>query len=149
MLSSSSSSTSDDKLNYIYFKPYTVNSSCLDDCHFSDEDNTLELVKKSKNECSYKSNSISSAGGAVKFKNLLSINDFKRDKKNAIVDTRYSSYDKQLIDTLNSAKDKAEVLHVLAHMWFEGRFCDLIFTINGKQYLAHRIVLSLHSQKFR
>jgi hypothetical protein len=62
---------------------------------------------------------------------------------------QYFTDEKNLIYRLNNATSREECLKTLTIMWKKSKFCDVIFMINEKEYLAHKAVLVYHSQKYR
>jgi hypothetical protein len=82
---------------------------------------------------------------------LLHLADFERNSENVIIDPRYNceSHDSRLMKQLLKAKHQSEILEILAQMRNEHKFCDVIFVVSGRQYLAHKSLISLYSPKYK
>jgi hypothetical protein len=52
-------------------------------------------------------------------------------------------HDREIIQRFVNATNEHEARKVLAQMWKESRFCDLMLVVDGSEYLAHRIVLGM------
>ena len=85
----------------------------------------------------------------VKYLNISSLIDLKRIDRYLKYSSQYSLYESNLIASLKNSKNELEALKCLSQMWRELRFCDLIIVSNGREHLAHRVVLSLYSEQFR
>ncbi|KAI3387548.1 hypothetical protein SNEBB_006263 [Seison nebaliae] len=79
------------------------------------------------------------------------IEDFQRDEHGHINDATYNYYDMEddIMEVLYTSKTEEDALNVLAQMWRESRFCDLMFIVQDAEYLAHRVVIAYHSLKYR
>lgn len=123
---------------FIILKPYRLNPSLLD--HRS-----LSLQTSSSN--------INDKNLFTKlFSTFIPLDKYKRNSENVITDSRYNyyKYEKNLMTIFRNSKDEHEALTVLTHLWREMKFCDLILCLNNnKEYLAHRLVLALHSRKYK
>lgn len=51
------------------------------------------------------------------------------------------NHDREIIEKFLHAKNEIEARKILAQMWKESRFCDLMLVVDGSEYLSHRIVL--------
>ena len=58
-------------------------------------------------------------------------------------------HDREIIQRFVNAKSEVEARKILAQMWKESRFCDLMLVVDGSEYLAHRVVLASFSPKYR
>jgi hypothetical protein len=81
----------------------------------------------------------------LKLKSLIL--DKKLKKVNSFYD--YQKHEDYLIKRLAMSKNESEALATLEKMWRDGKFCDLILVVNGREYLAHRAVLAYYSSKFK
>ena len=54
-----------------------------------------------------------------------------------------------LVDCLKQSQNELEALSVLARMWTERIFCDLIIVANGREHLGHRVALAFYSEKYK
>jgi hypothetical protein len=70
-------------------------------------------------------------------------NDLKNKKNDQ------GNYEHSLVKRLYASKNDSEALQMMSKLWKSVKFCDLIIMIGSVQYLAHRIVLALYSQKYR
>jgi hypothetical protein len=70
-------------------------------------------------------------------------NDLKNKKNDQ------ENYEHSLVKRLYTSKNDSEALQMMSKLWKSVKFCDLIIMIGSVQYLAHRIVLALYSQKYR
>ena len=61
----------------------------------------------------------------------------------------HEKYEYSLVKRLFASKNDSEALHMMSKMWKSVKFCDLIIVIGSVQYLAHRVILALYSQKYR
>ena len=57
--------------------------------------------------------------------------------------------EKYLINCLNDCRNELEAFTILAQMWKHSKFCDLIIVVKNREYLAHRVAVSYHSEKYR
>lgn len=55
----------------------------------------------------------------------------------------------ELINQFNSCRNEQDALKVLANMWRESQFCDLILACENHEHLAHRCALGFHSSKYK
>jgi hypothetical protein len=139
---------SDTSEEYVLIKPYRLNPSLLD--HRS----IIFNASSGNNENSSQNNDKNDKKNLFKklFSTFIPLDKFKRNNENAIIDTRYNyyKYEKTLMTMFINSKDEQEALSVLAQLWKEMKFCDLILCLNNnKEYLAHRLVLALHSRKYK
>jgi hypothetical protein len=141
--------------NYISFTPCYISPSIID--------HKAEIYQKNRE--TYKKTSIDSDNSDVNstleayYQNSLNkINKrlFEFNFKN--IATKYSSkqskydqenYEFSLVKRLFSSKNDSEALNVMSKLWKSVKFCDLIIVVGSVQYLAHRIILALYSQKYR
>ena len=61
----------------------------------------------------------------------------------------YYLFERNLISKLLDSDENIFARKVLEQMWRTSQFCDLIFIIQGTEYLAHRFVLAENSNKFK
>jgi hypothetical protein len=119
--------------SYLIFRPFQVSLNWLKkESDLSVKDNHLEKVI-SKNK------SISAR----------SVIDLRKFDKKLFYSSEYSICESRMIENLKNSKNELEALKCLAQMWNELRFCDLIIISNGREHLAHRVVLSFYSDKYR
>ena len=57
--------------------------------------------------------------------------------------------DQYLINCLNECRNEREAFTILAQMWKNSKFCDLIIVVKNREYLAHRAAVGYHSEKYK
>jgi hypothetical protein len=62
-------------------------------------------------------------------------------KSEAVAISDRDTHDREIIQRFVNANNEIEARKVLAQMWKESRFCDLMLVVDGSEYLSHRIVL--------
>jgi hypothetical protein len=76
-------------------------------------------------------------------------------KKSSVLYLRHSNHrlyyetENLLLKSLNAARNEREALKILNIMWKNAKFCDLIFNLNGQEFLAHKVLLAFYSDKLR
>jgi len=81
--------------------------------------------------------------------NVRSVTELRKFDKKLFYSPEYSMCESRMIENLKNSKNELEALKCLTQMWNELRFCDLIIVSNGREHLAHRVVLSFYSEKYR
>ena len=104
-------------------RPFRLRLSILD-LHPSQPANT--------NESSTESSTSARRSNPLTFK-------FTEHETNSTVKT--DAHDREIIQRFLQSTNEVEAREVLAQMWKESRFCDLMLVVDGSEYLAHRIVL--------
>ena len=157
---SSSLTTTNSIDNYVTFFPCHISPSIIDhkaEIYQKNLDNYKNNIKDNDNNSEFKNtleayyqnstNKINKRLFDINLKNLStkysSSNDVKNQKNNQ------ENYEFSLVKRLFASKNDSEALQMMAKLWKSVKFCDLIIMIGSVQYLAHRIVLALYSQKYR
>ena len=78
----------------------------------------------------------------------LKFGEFHSEQSNLSLSDR-DEHDREIIQRFLQAKNEPDARKILAQMWKESRFCDLMLVVDGSEYLAHRIVLAAFSPKYR
>lgn len=162
VIDSSSSKDSDSfSSNYLIFSPYRISLNWLNRLPDLFEHNSKLSEEKSdfdEDEDEFTSvTDISDESTENEKSSIISrISDvFQMNKnrlfRNKVTDTDYDYYQHEtmLLNKLNQSKNETEALGVLAQMWKDVRFCDLIIVSNGREFLAHRVALAFYSEKYR
>ena len=109
----------------------------------SDFTNTLEAYYQNS------TNKLSKRLFDFNLKNISSRYDRKDASNTKIKKYDQENYEYSLVKRLFASKNDTEALHIMSKLWKSVKFCDLIILIGNVQYLAHRIILALYSQKYR
>ena len=72
---------------------------------------------------------------------LLEQNKYTPIKNDSVAISDRDTHDREIIQRFLHANNEIEARKILAQMWKESRFCDLMLVVDGSEYLAHRIVL--------
>jgi hypothetical protein len=72
---------------------------------------------------------------------LLEQNKYPIIKNDSIAISDRDTQDREIIQRFLTANNEIEARKILAQMWKESRFCDLMLVVDGSEYLAHRIVV--------
>lgn len=124
---------------YLLMKPFRVSLNCFDEISLSrksgsnltsgDESDIFYSIGTNENECE-----------SLSMEKSFSLNTITYNS---------DEYDKYLVRLFNQAKSEAELFDVLARMLESSKFCDLIIDNKSYEFLAHRAVLALESQKYK
>ena len=76
---------------------------------------------------------------------LIEQNKYSGMKSDSISVSDRDARDREIIQRFLHSNNEIEARKILAQMWKESRFCDLMLVVDGSEYLAHRIVLGKNS----
>lgn len=110
-------------------RPFRLRLSILD-LHSSQSANTNET---------------SSTSSSTRRSNPLTFKFTEHDTSSTI---KTDAHDREIIQRFLQSTNEIEARQVLAQMWKESRFCDLMLVVDGSEYLAHRIVLGEQRSEF-
>lgn len=117
--------------DYLILSPFRVGLICLDENNFT--------------HCVDSSNSTEKNA-----KQLYSDFSFDNNYLDFMKKSDYLKYEECLIENFRTARNESQLLTTLALMWKDSKFCDLILVLaNGREFLAHRAVLSFYSEKYK
>ncbi|CAF2893025.1 unnamed protein product [Rotaria sp. Silwood2] len=80
---------------------------------------------------------------------LIEQNKYTTIKNDSMAISDRDTHDREIIQRFLHSNNEIEARKILAQMWKESRFCDLMLVVDGSEYLAHRIVLAAFSPKYR
>jgi hypothetical protein len=61
----------------------------------------------------------------------------------------YQVFERNLITKFLDLNENTPSKKALEQMWKASQFCDLLLIVQGSEYLAHRLVLTANSHKFK
>ena len=112
---------SKNEANFIIFKPFHLNLNCL-----------------------RKYNQIFVKNPTLKFSVV-----FDSSQNKELANNDYFKQEFILIENLKNATSEQDALKTLSRMWKEKKCCDLIIVSNGREHLAHKVVLAFYSEKYK
>ncbi|CAF0832087.1 unnamed protein product [Didymodactylos carnosus] len=125
-------------------RPFCVRLSILD-LHAQHHTNTNESASERPSSQRRQTNVTPVAPTSLKLNELI----INHSKFNNDIQKGHDVHEKEIIYRFVNADNETEARKVLAQMWKESRFCDLMLVVDGSEYLAHRLVLAAFSPKFR
>lgn len=122
-------------------RPFRVRLSILDlrtlQSSNTNETSTANLLSSSSKRFSNTNNPLTLKLNEF----LIAQNKYSNIKHESISISDRDTNDREIIQRFLHSKNEIEARKILAKMWKESRFCDLMLVVDGSEYLAHRIVL--------
>ncbi|CAF4880249.1 unnamed protein product [Rotaria sp. Silwood1] len=134
---------------FMLVRPFRVRLSILD-LRTSQSSNTNETsITTSPSPSSQRRSNLNNPLTLKLNEFLIEQNKYTTIKNNSITISDRDIHDREIIQRFLHSNNEIEARKILAQMWKESRFCDLMLVVDGSEYLAHRIVLAAFSPKYR
>ncbi|CAF5066498.1 unnamed protein product [Rotaria sp. Silwood1] len=126
---------------FMLVRPFRVRLSILD-LRTSQSSNTNETsITTSPSPSSQRRSNLNNPLTLKLNEFLIEQNKYTTIKNNSITISDRDIHDREIIQRFLHSNNEIEARKILAQMWKESRFCDLMLVVDGSEYLAHRIVL--------
>ncbi|CAF4249308.1 unnamed protein product [Rotaria socialis] len=117
--------------SYVHFQPFRVSYSII-----NLKEQFLHSIRSKHNANTYQ-----------RF-NFVKDSNYNRLSTRKFTEN-YHLFESKLIKKFFDSNQNVLSKEVLEKMWKSSQFCDLLLIVQGSEYLAHRLVLAMSSQKFK